>query len=292
MKNLSISIVTPSFNQANYLEKTIESVLSQNYPNLQYVVIDGGSQDGSVEIINKYKDKLHYYCSEKDSGHAEAINKGFLKTDGEIMGWINSDDMYLPGCFTAISQIFEAFPGVAWITGYSSVWNKFGSMTHTESVHKNIYDFMNGNYRWIQQESTFWRRDLWERAGGQINQNLRYAVDGDLWTRFFLHEKLVSVSCGFGGYRYHGTNRAFANMKSIETETENSIFQMNRHVDQAKLELMAKSRKFSSEINSGKSLKPTAYFTQAELEEISYRHLHFNLNTSEWVGTFLPYHFS
>ena len=291
MSKPSISIVTPSFNQVDFLEKTIESVLSQDYPNLQYVVIDGGSQDGSAEVINKYKDKLHYSCSEKDSGHAEALNKGFAKTDGEIMGWINSDDMYLPGCFTAISQIFETFPDVAWITGFSSVWNTFGSVTHVESQHKNVYDFMNGNYGWIQQESTFWRRSLWEKAGNYINQDLRFAVDGDLWTRFFLYEKLVSVSCGFGGYRYHGKNRAFENGGSVIAETENAIQNMMSLIDQSRLQLLEKTRKFSAEIKQGKSLDPTTYFSMSELEEVSYRHLIFDLPSEKWEVRYLPFNF-
>jgi glycosyltransferase involved in cell wall biosynthesis len=292
MSDLKISIVTPSFNQIDFLGKTIESVLSQNYSNLQYVVIDGGSQDGSDKVISKYKDRLHYSCSEKDSGHAEALNKGFEKTDGEIMGWINSDDMYLPGCFNAISQIFMAFPDIAWITGFSSVWNKFGSMTQVESVHKNIYDFMNGNYDWIQQESTFWRRSLWNKAGGQINQDVHFAVDGDLWSRFFIHERLVSVSCGFGGYRYHGKNRAFENMQNIKIEVENSISKMMQSVETSKLQLSEKVKKFRSETNNGKSMNPISYFTEDELEEISYRHLIFNLASGKWEAKYLPFKFT
>lgn len=290
MNELSISIVTPSFNQANYLEATIRSVLSQNYPNLQYVIIDGDSQDGSKGIIKKYQDKLHFSCSEKDSGHAAAINKGFAETDGQIMGWLNSDDMYAPGSLTAISQIFQAFPSISWISGYSSVWNKYGSLVSVESSHKNIYDFMLGNYGWIQQESTFWRRSLWNKVGSQLNQNYHLAVDGELWTRFFKYEKLVSVNCVLGGYRLHDSNRAFSNSNKIFDETERAINIMKGTLDSKRLNLFMKLKDFKNELRF-KSLDPTNFFNASELEEISYRKIQFDLVESNWKGGYLPFNF-
>ena len=158
-----ISIVTPSFNQSRYLEDTIVSVLDQNYPNLEYVIIDGGSNDGSTEIIRRYENHLHYWVSEKDKGHGNAINKGFSHTSGEIMGWINSDDKYTPWSLEVIAEIFTLFPHVDWIVGYNSWWNEKGAMTSASRVHKNAVDFLLGNYKWVQQESVFWRRSLWER---------------------------------------------------------------------------------------------------------------------------------
>ena len=107
MKYPKISIVTPSFNQAEFLEQTICSVLNQNYPNLEYIIIDGGSTDGSVEIIKKYADKFTYWVSEKDNGQYDAINKGFSHTTGDIMGWINSSDIYYPWTLSMIAEIFE-----------------------------------------------------------------------------------------------------------------------------------------------------------------------------------------
>ena len=137
-----ISIVTPSFNQAPYIEETLQSVLGQNYPNLEYVVIDGGSADGSVDIIKKYEDQLHYFVSEKDFGHGHAINKGFAKTSGEIMAWINSDDKYMPWAFNVVAEIFKKFPEVDWIIGYNGIWNSQGVMTHAYRRPKNICEFL------------------------------------------------------------------------------------------------------------------------------------------------------
>jgi glycosyltransferase involved in cell wall biosynthesis len=161
-----ISIVTPSYNQGRFLEETILSVLDQGYPDLEYVLIDGGSGDDSVDIIKKYQQNLHYWVSEKDEGHGHAINKGFSRTTGEIMAWINSDDKYTPWSFKVVSEIFTQFPHVMWIVGFNSWWNSDGAMTGAARIQKKIYDYLLGNYAWIQQESVFWRRSLWDKVGG------------------------------------------------------------------------------------------------------------------------------
>lgn len=222
-KNLKISVVTPSFNQGIFLEETIKSVLSQNYPNLEYVVIDGGSTDNSVDIIKKYQSHLHYWCSKPDKGHADAINRGFSHTSGEIMAWINSDDKYLPWTFTIVNKIFRQFPQVNWLVGFNSWWNDEGVLINAEKRPKNIYDFLLGNYGWIQQESVFWRRSLWEKAGGYINQDMKLMVDGELWCRFFLLDELYSIDCILGGYRLHSTNRAKDNLANCMAEMAKAI---------------------------------------------------------------------
>ena len=109
-----ISIVTPSFNQAQFLEATIDSILSQNYPNLEYIIIDGGSTDGSVDIIKKHEKYLSFWCSEPDAGQYDAINKGLSHSTGEIMAWLNSDDMYLPWALKTVADIMSSLPNVEW----------------------------------------------------------------------------------------------------------------------------------------------------------------------------------
>lgn len=228
-----ISIVTPSFNQKIFLEQTIKSVLCQGYPNLEYVIIDGGSNDGSVEVIRNNEKHLTYWVSEKDEGHGHALNKGFSHTTGEIMGWINSDDMYTPWAFEVVSEIFSSFPHVMWIVGFNSWWNRNGAMTAASRVPKNIFDFLLGKYQWIQQESVFWRRELWERAGGYINQDYKFMVDGELWTRFFLSEPLYTVDCILGGYRSYSDNRASHHRLECLGEMDKAISKMknNCHMD-------------------------------------------------------------
>jgi len=223
-----ISIVTPSFNQSEFLEQTIQSVLSQDYPNLEYVIIDGDSSDGSVDIIKKYENHLHYWISEKDEGHGHALNKGFSHTTGEIMAWMNSDDMYTPWCFKVVSEIFSSFPQIMWISGISSNWNSRGAMFGAKKVTKNKFDYLLGEYRWIQQESVFWRRELWEKAGGEINQNYKFMVDGELWSRFFLHDPLYSVDSILGGYRIHSSNRARLNRSDCVHEMDRAISEMRK----------------------------------------------------------------
>ena len=157
-----ISIVTPSHNQGQLIEETIRSVLSQEYPNLEYIIIDGASTDNSVEIIKKYEQHLAYWVSEPDEGHAHALNKGFSRATGEIMAWINSDDKYLPWTFSVVAEVFNTHKDIEWITGYHSLWDIYGRQVKALAVYKNIYDFLLGRYDWIQQESVFWRRSLWE----------------------------------------------------------------------------------------------------------------------------------
>lgn len=218
-----ISIVTPSYNQATYVGQTLISVLNQGYPNLEYVVIDGGSTDGSREIIASYADKLHYWVSEPDGGHGNALNKGFAQTSGEIMAWINSDDLYTPWAFSVVADIFASLPDIEWVVGVNGAWDVFGRQVRCRRVYKNVYDFLLGDFAWIQQESVFWRRSLWERAGGRINEDYRLMVDGELWCRFFEHAELWHVPATLAGYRIHGGNRASIYYDDVVSEMNRAI---------------------------------------------------------------------
>jgi len=227
----TISIVTPSFNQARYLEETIISVISQNYPNLEYIIIDGGSSDGSVDIIKKYEKYLKYWISEKDRGHGNALNKGFLHATGDIMAWINSDDKYYPWTFKVVSSIFSQFQNVNWIVGNNSWFDSEGVLYYTEAVKKNAYDYLSGDYAWIQQESVFWRRNLWQKSGGYIDEQYKFMVDGELWCRFFLYDDLWHVDRVISGYRVHDSNRASANMEVISKEMKTAIDEMRQNIN-------------------------------------------------------------
>jgi glycosyltransferase involved in cell wall biosynthesis len=199
-----ISLVTPVLNSAHYLEATLRSVLSQGYPNLEYIVVDGGSTDGSVEIIRQYESQLHHWISEPDRGMYDAINKGFVRSSGELMGWINASDMLHVGSLFVVGEVFHTFPEVAWITGRATGFNDAGMTVEFLRLRRwSRMRFLAGANRYIQQESTFWRRSLWEQAGGRIDDSKHPAGDFDLWVRFFGHTRLYTVDALIGGYRSH-----------------------------------------------------------------------------------------
>ena len=218
-----ISIVTPCRNHAPFIRETIESILSQDYPNLEYIVIDGGSTDGSAEIIREYESHLTYFVSEPDTGHGNALNKGFARSSGEIMAWLNSDDKYMPKSLQTVADIFDQHSDVDWLTGTNGWWNDRGVMIRSANNYKNAVDFIRGDFTWIQQESTFWRRRLWQMAGGAINEQYKLMVDGELWTRFFLHAELYHAHCILSGYRSHGDNRALHNYDTCLSEMRQAI---------------------------------------------------------------------
>ena len=174
-----ISIVIPSYNQGEYLEQTISSVLQQNYPNLELIVVDGGSQDRSREIIDKYSDKLTWWVSEKDGGQAHAINKGMKRSTGEILGWLNSDDCLCPGTLFEVANTFNSKPHVDVVYGHRIIINEAGKdvgkwiIPQHDHLALRFADF-------VPQESLYWRRQIWERIGEQVDENFEFALDWDL----------------------------------------------------------------------------------------------------------------
>lgn len=222
-----ISIVTPSYNQGRFLDECVRSVVGQEYPNLEYVVIDGGSTDESVEIIRRHEKRIAYWCSKPDGGQFEAIQKGFDRTTGDIMAWINADDKYHPGAFKIIADIFQKSTEIEWITGRPTAYNERGEITKIFDVlpiwsRKNYLD---GAYRkcCIQQESTFWKRSLWEKAGSSMNVALKYAGDFELWARFFRYSRLHTIDALIGGFRYHDKQKTAAGLDVYFAEADSIV---------------------------------------------------------------------
>ena len=208
-----ISLVTPVFNSARYLEATLRSVLSQGYPNLEYIVIDGGSSDGSLDLLRRYESQLRSLVSEPDRGMYDAINKGFARSSGELMGWISATDMLHAGSLFVIGSVFRTFPQVEWITGRPTGFSDDGMGAEILKLRRwSRWPFLAGANRYIQQESTFWRRSLWDRAGSRVDDSRRNASDFELWVRFFRYAKLYSVDALIGGFRSHPDSLGLQNL--------------------------------------------------------------------------------
>lgn len=202
MNHPKISIITPVYNQVDYIEQTILSVVEQDYTNFEYIIVDGGSTDGTLDVIKTFDDKITIWISEPDFGMYDALSKGFRLSTGEIMCWINSDDILLKDALVNMARLFNDLPSVNWIQGVNSFIDLKGRIIDISIAKKfSLLKFIDSDYKWIQQESTFWRRCLWESAGGYIDDSLKYAGDFELWFRFFQHEKLYNANLSIGAWR-------------------------------------------------------------------------------------------
>jgi len=214
-----ISIVTPSFNQAKYLEETIMSVIKQDYPNLEFIIIDGGSTDESLEIIKKHEKNIHYWISEPDNGMYHAIQKGFENSTGEIMTWINSDDLLAKDSLFNVGEIFSEFENIEWLSGIPNIVDEKGKVTWVGNLPRwNKYRYLQLDFKYIQQEGTFWRRNLWEKAGSRIDTNYKLAADVELWSRFFQLSDLYYVTVLLGSFRMRNENQ-----KTLESLEEYNL---------------------------------------------------------------------
>lgn len=194
-----ISIITPSYGQAAYIEDTIRSVIDQGYPDLEYIIIDGGSSDGSVDIIKKYETHLTYWVSEPDNGQTDAINKGLHKASGDIVAWLNSDDVYTAGTLMAIGKAFAADPDVSLL--YGDVENFYvDGRTERIANHFEVEDFLSRVS--IHQPGVFWRRNLHQQLG-YLDESFYYLMDYDLWARFFFNCKFQHIDKVMTRFRVH-----------------------------------------------------------------------------------------
>jgi len=207
---LTVSVVIPSLNQAKYLEAAILSVVSQDYPNKECIVIDGGSSDGSVEIVRRHQDRLAHWTSEPDQGQAHAIRKGLSRSGGEVLTWLNSDDVLMPGAVGFVAEVFGAYPEIAWLTARNATMDPAGRLAEIgPPLGRFRWLIRRGGYHgrtiggFIQQEGTFWRRELWEHAHGGLQDEKALALDFDLWRRFAAHADLVTADSILAAFRYH-----------------------------------------------------------------------------------------
>jgi hypothetical protein len=220
-----ISLVTAVYNGERYLEDTIRSVLYQGYPNLEYVIVNDGSTDKTKEIIQNYEPQLSAVIHRPNRGLVyAALNAGFERTTGEIMGWLNASDKLHSGGSLVVGSVFSCLPEVEWITGRPTGFSVNGMATHVGALPKwSRTRFLAGANQHIQQESTFWRRSLWEKAGGYLNPSFRAEGDFDLWVRFFRHARLYPVDALIAGYRFHTDALSYAGRKAYDQGCEGII---------------------------------------------------------------------
>jgi glycosyltransferase involved in cell wall biosynthesis len=199
-----VSIVTPSYNQADYIEETIRSMLLQGYPNLEYIIIDGKSSDHSVEIIKKYEPWLSYWVSESDRGQTHAVNKGFALCSGEILAWLNSDDTYEAGTLAAVAQKMSSDTSIDVLYGNVKITDEIGKvMAEVRSVPFNSQAFLYETVHIVAQSAVFWRRKMLVEVG-DVNEALHYAMDRELLIRFMEHGANFSfIRKPLGTYRCH-----------------------------------------------------------------------------------------
>ncbi len=207
MTNLPlVSIITPSFNQVRYIEATIKSVLGQDYPRVEYIVVDGGSTDGTVNIIKKYADKLAWWVSEKDKGQTDAINKGFARATGDILAWINSDDTYEPGAVSAAVKYLGQHPHVGMAYGDCNFINENGDVIGKFNSAQTNHRLIRQGYVHIPQQTMFFRSDLWRQLG-PLDPSFYFAMDYDLWTRISARAEIKYVPQTWANFRLHTSGK-------------------------------------------------------------------------------------
>ncbi|HPN54843.1 MAG TPA: glycosyltransferase family 2 protein [Candidatus Moranbacteria bacterium] len=220
---MKISIITPSYNQARFIERTIKSVLDQNYPDLEYIIMDGGSTDGTVEILQKYSDKITWK-SEKDNGQSDAINKGLKMATGDIVAYLNSDDTYETGSLQKVVDFFENNKEAKWVTGKCKIINeKDEEIRKPITFYKNLF-LKNFSYskllseNFISQPATFWKRELLNEIG-YLNEEEHFCMDYEYWLRIGQKYPAGIIGAYLANFRYHTQSKSGSvNKKQFQNE--------------------------------------------------------------------------
>ena len=205
-----VSIVTPSFNQALYLESAMQSVFQQEYPKIEYIVIDGGSTDGSVEVIKRHSNKLAHFVSEPDRGQTDAINKGFAHATGKYLAWLNADDRLLPNAVPEAVDFLETHPDVGMVYGDADYIDSRGSLVGRFPADQTDYAALRRGYVHIPQQAAFWRHDLWKQVG-PLDPSFTFAMDYDLWVRLAKLSRLEYLPRLWAQFRLHTDSKTLRN---------------------------------------------------------------------------------
>jgi glycosyltransferase involved in cell wall biosynthesis len=227
-----ISLVLPCYNMEVYIEDTLRSITQQNYPNFELIIMDGGSTDNTINIINKYKEYITVLISEPDNGQYSAITRGFEMATGDILCWLNADDVSFPWTFRTVAQIFSENREIQWLCGISAFLNDDGSL---KKLYNNISAkpnkairngwFKKGGYGYLLQETNFWTKELWQKSGG-LDLSLKLAADYDLWINFAYHTDLWSVNLPLSAFRLRNTSRSL----QFEEKYLNEVAQVTKNL--------------------------------------------------------------
>jgi glycosyltransferase involved in cell wall biosynthesis len=204
-----VSIITPSYNQAPFLEATIRSVLEQDYPRIEYIVIDGGSADGSVKILRRYSDRLAYWVSESDAGQTDAINKGFERATGEIYAWINSDDLYRPGAISSAVAYLDSHPEIGLVYGDADFIDEKGDIIGRFPSARTDYMLLRQGYVHIPQQATFFRSRIWKLVR-PLDTSFYFAMDYDLWVRIAALTPIRHQAQTWAAFRLHDSAKTMS----------------------------------------------------------------------------------
>jgi len=205
-----VSIITPSYNQGHFIEETIRSVLEQDYPEIEYIIVDGASKDNSVDVIRQYQDRLAWWVSEKDKGHAEALNKGFARAKGEILAWINSDDSYFPGAVRQAVEFLRDHPEVGMVYGDANLTDETGRTIGKFNARQTHYRSLLRGSVHIPQAATFFRASLFRQVG-PLSTSLFFSFDYDLWVRLAKVSELRYVPELWAYFRMHESGKSVVN---------------------------------------------------------------------------------
>ncbi len=205
-----VSIVTPSYNQVAYLEEAMRSVLAQEYSPIEYIVIDGASTDGSVEIIKRHARDFAYWVSEPDAGQADALNKGFARSQGKYMAWLNADDRLRPAAVAEAVAFLETHPNIGMVYGDADFIDARGRVIGRFAARQTDYRRLLHGYVHIPQQAAFWRADLWSQVGG-LDASLLFAMDYDLWVRLAKITKLQYHPRLWAEFRLHADSKTIQN---------------------------------------------------------------------------------
>jgi glycosyltransferase involved in cell wall biosynthesis len=238
-----ISVVMPSYNQSQYIERSILSVLNQNYPNLDLVVIDGGSTDGTVDVIRKYSKYLSYWISEPDQGQSDALNKGFARATGNILGWLNSDDLYMPGTFERVTTALAEFPAKGVVHGdYLFIDSGDRTIGHQYAFDFNLNQFKYEGYH-IWAQAMFWRRDVHKRFGG-FDLRLHKTMDYQMILEFGINEgesAFLRVPVPLGCFRRHADQKT---QSFTDTDLKEHYLIANRYCFEDKYGPVGSAKRF------------------------------------------------